>query len=77
MTDKIVNMFEAKQRMQSIYNLEQASSDVQKYTDVVNKSIEDFNTYSVMEKQSLYESLATFNIVLLDQLLERKRNEYN
>ncbi len=61
--------------MQSIYNLEQASSDVQKYTDVVNKSIEDFHTYSVMEKQSLYESLAEFNIVLLNQLLERKRND--
>lgn len=73
----VVDLFTEKQKRQSIYNLEQASADVAKYETVVGKSMSDFHTYSIMEKQSLYESLATFNIVLLNQLLERKRNEHN
>ncbi len=75
MTDKVVSLFEEKQRRQSIYNLEQASADVAKYEEVLLKSVRDFHMYSVMEKQSLYESLVTFNIVIINQLLERKRND--
>ena len=75
MTDKVVNMFEEKSRRQSIFSLEQAASDVEWYTEVVNKSVEDFHTYSVNQKQELYSSLAEFNVKIINQLLERKRDE--
>ena len=75
MTDKIVNMFEAKQKRASIFSLEQASADVAAYEDVVNKSILEFPSYGVFEKQELYTTLAKFNVELLQKLLERKRDE--
>lgn len=81
MTEKVVplsgviNMFEEKQKRQSIFTLEQAASDVEWYEEVVNKSVEDFHTYSVSQKQELYSSLAEFNIKIINQLLERKRDE--
>lgn len=75
MTDKVVNMFEEKQKRASIFSLEQASADVAAYEAVVNKSILEFPSYSVFEKQELYTTLAKFNVELLQKLLERKRDE--
>mgnify|MGYP001579602309 CR=1 FL=1 len=81
MTEKVVplsgviSMFEEKQKRASIFSLEQASADVEWYTEVVNKSVEDFHTYSVSQKYELYSSLAEFNIKIINQLLERKRDE--
>ena len=74
MTEKVVNMFEEKQKRASIFSLEQASADVAAYEAVVNKSILEFSIYSIFEKQSLYETLARFNVELLQKLLERKRD---
>ena len=75
MTEKIVNMFEEKQKRTSIFSLEQASADVAAYEAVVNKSILEFSSYSIFEKQELYTTLAKFNVELLQKLLERKRDE--
>ena len=75
MTEKVVNMFEEKQKMQSLFTLENATKDVEKYKEVVERSILEFSSYSVFEKQSLYETLAKFNVELLQKLLERKRDE--
>ena len=74
MTEKIVNIFEEKQKRASIFSLEQASADVAAYEAVVNKSILEFSSYSVFEKQELYTTLAMFNVELLQKLLERKRD---
>ena len=74
MTEKIVNMFDEKQKRASIFSLEQAASDIEWYTEVVQKSVEDFHTYSVSQKYELYSSLAEFNIKIINQLLERKRD---
>ena len=75
MTEKIVNMFDEKQKRASIFSLEQASADVAAYEDIVNKSILEFPSYSVFEKQELYTTLARFNVELLQKLLERKRDD--
>lgn len=74
MTEKIVNMFDEKQKRASIFSLEQASADVAAYEAVVNKSILEFSSYGVFEKQELYTTLAKFNVELLQRLLERKRD---
>ena len=74
MTEKIVNMFEEKQKRASIFSLEQAASDVAAYEEAVNKSILEFSSYGVFEKQELYTTLAKFNVELLQKLLERKRD---
>ena len=67
-------MFEEKQKRASIFSLEQASADVAAYEAVVNKSILEFSSYSVFEKQDLYKTLARFNVELLQKSLERKRD---
>ena len=68
-------MFEEKQKRASIFSLEQASADVAAYDAIVNKSILEFSSYSIFEKQELYTTLAKFNVELLQKLLERKRDE--
>ena len=73
MTEKIVNMFDEKQKRASIFSLEQASADVAAYEAVVNKSILEFSSYSVFEKQELYTTLAKFNVELLQKLLAIKK----
>ena len=75
MTDKVVNMFEEKQKRASIFSLEQASADVAAYEDVVNKSILEFSSYGVFEKQELYTTLAKFNVELLQKLLAIKKEK--
>ena len=79
MTEKVVtlsgviNLFEEKQKRASIFSLEQASADVAAYEAVVNKSILEFPSYSVFEKQELYTTLARFNVELLQKLLAIKK----
>ena len=73
--DRVVDLFQHKIKQESIFSLEQAASDIEWYTEVVNKSVEDFHTYSVSQKYELYSSLAEFNIKIINQLLERKRDE--
>ena len=75
MTEKVVNMFEEKQKRASIFSLEQASADVAAYEVVVNKSILEFSSYSVFEKQELYTTLARFNVELLQKLLAIKKEK--
>lgn len=84
MTDKVVplsgviNMFEEKQKRQSLFTLENATKDVEKYKEVVERSILEFSSYSVFEKQSLYETLAKFNVELLQKLLAiKKENSFD
>lgn len=71
----VINFSDEKAKRQSIFNIEAAESDVAKYEDVVMKSVRDFHTYSAQEKYELYSSLAEFNVKILKQLLERKRND--
>ena len=73
--DKIVNLFQHKTKTESTFNLQRASADVGHYETVVRKSVDDFHTYSLQQKQSLYEELAEFNVEILKQLLEYKKGE--
>ena len=75
MTEKVVNIFEEKQKRASIFSLEQASADVAAYEDIVNKSILEFSSYSAFEKQELYTTLAKFNVELLQKLLSIKKEK--
>lgn len=74
MSDNIVNLFQHKTKQESIFNLEQAAKDVEHYADVVSRSVESFHTYSVQQKQQLYSDLAVFNIMIVRELLEVKKN---
>lgn len=71
----VINLFEHKTKAQNFFNLEQASADVAHYEKVVMKSVEDFHTYSVQQKNQLYSDLAAFNVQILHDLLERIRND--
>ena len=71
----VVNLFDEKAKRLVIFNISQAEADIQKYKDVVMKSVRDFHTFSVQEKVELYSSLAQFNVEILRQLLEHKKGE--
>lgn len=74
MTDKIVNLFQHKAKTENLFTLQRASTDVLHYENIVRESVDNFHTYSVQQKQSLYEELAEFNILIINQLLEIKKN---
>ena len=71
----VINLFNEKAKRLAIFSISQAEADIQKYEDVVMKSVRDFHTFSVQEKVELYSSLAAFNIEILRQLLEYKKGE--
>lgn len=49
--------------------------DVENYESVLNKSVAEFNSYGVIEKEQLYATLAEFNIGLVKYLHElNKKN---
>lgn len=72
----VVDLFQHKTKQESIFNLQRASADVEHYENVVRKSVDNFHTYSVQQKQELYTELAEFNIMIINQLLEIKKNEH-
>lgn len=50
----------------------QNTADVEKYEQVLMRTIVDFHTYSVSQKHELFKSVALFNISLLNNLLKKK-----
>ena len=72
---EVIELSQHKAKTESIFNMQRATADIQKYGDVVMKSVKDFHTFSVQEKVDLYSSLAAFNIEILRQLLEYKKGE--
>lgn len=73
---EVVNLSEHKAKQSNLFSLELASADVAYYEKVVKRSVENFHTFSVQQKQELYESLAEFNISIVNNLLERMKNEH-
>lgn len=71
----VIDLFQEKAKRESIFSFEQAAKDVEHYADVVNRSVDSFHTYSVQQKQQLYNDLAEFNIIIIRELLEVKKNE--
>jgi hypothetical protein len=69
----VINLFDEKAKRLVMFSISQAEADIQKYEDVVMKSVRDFHTFSVQQKQELYSSLVEFNVIILKQLLERKK----
>lgn len=63
-----------KQYKQDIVN-KSLDYDVENYKAVLNKSVSEFNSFSVLEKAELYSTLAEFNIGLVKYLHElNKKN---
>lgn len=75
MTDKIVNLTQHKAKLTSEIKLSNALRDTESYESVIQKSLRDWHTYSVMEKAELYKTVALFNLDLLGQLIERMKDE--
>ena len=71
--DKVINLFQHKTEKESLFNITQAEADIAKYETAVLKSVDEFHTFSIQQKQELYSSLAEFNVIILKQLLERKK----
>lgn len=70
----VVDLGSYKIKRENLFNLEQSEADVEQYRQIVRESVDNFHTYSVSQKQELYSSLAAFNIKIINQLLERKRD---
>jgi hypothetical protein len=75
MTDKIVNLSQHKAKLTSEIKLSNALRDTESYESVIHKSLRDWYTYSVQEKAELYETVALFNLELLEQLINKMKGE--
>lgn len=75
MPDNIVSLSQHKAKLTSEIKLSNALRDTKAYANVIHKSLNDWHTYSPQEKAELYEAVVMFNLELLDQLIERMRNE--
>lgn len=76
MTDNIVNLSQHKSKIVNEIRLNKALRETESYESVIHKSLRDWHTYSVQEKAGLYETVALFNIELLNQLINKmKENE--
>ena len=75
MTDKIVNLSQHKAKLTSEIKLSNALRDTESYESVIHKSIRDWHTFSVMDKAELYKTVAEFNLELLEQLIERMKDD--
>lgn len=71
----VISLGEHRAKQESLFKLESAMRDFQHYTDVVNKSVMNFDSYSAMEKYELYKTLAEFNVEILANLIEYKKGE--
>ena len=63
-----------KQYKQDILN-KSLDYDVENYEAVLNKSVSEFNSFSVGEKAELYSTLAEFNIGLVKYLHELNKKD--
>lgn len=64
-TGNVVDMFSAKEKLIAEVKQATATTEIARYEEVILKSIQDFHTYSVQEKQALYTANSMFAIDLL------------
>jgi hypothetical protein len=69
----VINLFDEKAKRLVMFSISQAEADIAKYEAAVLKSVDQFHTFSIQQKQELYSSLVEFNVIILKQLLERKK----
>lgn len=72
---EVIDLFKHKAKLTSEIKLSNALRDTEAYKNVIHKSLNDWHTYSVQEKAELYGAVAMFNLELLNQLIERMKNE--
>lgn len=77
MIDNIISLSQHKAKLTSEIKLSNALRDIEAYSNVIHKSLREWHTYSVQEKVELYETVAMFNLELLNQLInKRKESEF-
>lgn len=76
MADKIVNLSQHKAKLTSEIKLSNALRDTESYESVIHKSIRGWHTYGIQEKAELYKTVAEFNLEILNELIERIKDEH-
>jgi hypothetical protein len=74
-TDKIVNLSQHKAKLASEIKLSNALQETESYESVIHKSLRDWHTYSTWQKAELYESVSAFNLEILNELIERMKDD--
>lgn len=69
MTDNILQFpIKGKEEVKSLTEV-----DVENFKELVSRSLEEFNSYGVMEKYNLYKTLVEFSFTCTDIILEKHK----
>lgn len=72
---EVIDLSQHKAKCESLFKIQSATRDVEKYEEVIYKSLREWDSYSVAQKSELFESVALFNVEILHELIERMKNE--
>ena len=73
---EVINLSQHKLKQESLFKIQTAISDVEAYKKVIDKSLREWDSYSVWQKAELYESVSAFNLEILNELIERMKDEH-
>lgn len=72
----VIDLSRHKLKQESLFKIQNAIIDVEAYKKVLDKSLREWDSYSVWQKAELYESVSAFNLEILNELIERMKDEH-
>ena len=71
----VIDLSQHKLKLECLFKIQNAISDVEAYKKVLDKSLREWDSYSVWQKAELYESVAMFNLEILNELIKRMKDD--
>lgn len=72
----VIDLSQHKLKQESLFKIQNAISDVEAYKKVIYKSLREWDSYGIFQKAELYESVSLFNLEILNELVERMKDEH-
>lgn len=71
----IIDLSQHKLKMECLFKIQNAINDVEAYKKVIYKSLREWDSYDILQKAELYESVSLFNLEILNELIERMKDD--
>lgn len=71
----VIDLSQHKLKQESLFKIQTAINDVEAYKKVIYKSLREWDSYDIFQKAELYESVAMFNLEILNELIERMKDD--
>ena len=71
----VIDLSRHKLKQESLFKIQNAINDVEAYKKVIYKSLREWDSYDILQKAELYESVSLFNLEILNELIERMKDD--